>query len=171
MRAVPTTAWVAAPLALLLASGCAGPSTFVSPQPPPETHADAWFLSDMPSVHAALRGATVAAGMSIVTEECSATVVVAEKHQLPYIDAEVGAPAAGRLPVYRMRAALSRPGDTHVRVAVRPLCPACDGATPYEWEYPVDLIRTVLEGTRSSLAERRPRLRYPPRYAPPRWRR
>jgi len=171
MRTSLTTAVAALALALLLLTGCAGPSTFVSPEPPPETHADAWFLSGMPRVHAALRNAMAAAGMSVVTEECSPTVVVAERHQLPYIDEDVGAPAAGPLPVYRMRAVLSRPGDTHVRIAVRPHCTACDGTTPYEWEYPVDLIRTVLEDARRSLAERRPRFRYPPRYTPPRRRR
>ncbi len=157
--------------ALALAAGCAGPSTFVSPEPPREAHADAWFPRGMDEVRLAVTQAMALAGMSIVPGENSPTVAVAEKHQLPYIAEDAGAPPAGPLPVYRMRAVLSSRGvDTHVRIVVEPGCPACDGTTPYEWEYPVDLIRSVLEGTRSKLGHRGPRIHYPPRFVPRRWR-
>jgi hypothetical protein len=162
---------VASAAALALACGCAGPSTFVSPDPPAPAQVDASFPNDPAAVHLALSRAMELAGISIVPGESTATVAVAEKHQLPYIAEEAGAPAAGRLPVYRMRALLSRRGvETHVRIVVEPLCPACDGTTPYEWEYPIDLIRSVLERTRSSLGHRGPRIQYPPRFVPRRWR-
>lgn len=158
--------------ALTLAVGCAGPSTFVSPDPPRGTHADARFPNKTEEVRLAVTQAMVVAGMSIVPGESTSTATVGEKHQLPYIGEDAGEPAAGPLPVYRMRAVLSRRGvDTHVRVAVEPHCPACNGTTPYEWEYPVELIRTVLERTRKTLGHRGPRIHYPPRFVPRRWRR
>jgi len=153
--------------AVVLAAGCAGPSTFVSPDPPAGTHAEAWFPKPMERVRQAVAEAMVLAGMSIVPGESTPTAAVAEKPQLPYIGEDAGAPASGPLPVYRMRAVLSRRGvDTHVRVAVEPSCPACDGATQYEWEYPVELIRSVLERARSTLGHRGPRIQYPPRFIP-----
>ena len=157
---------------LVLVAGCAGPATFVSPEPPHEAHADALFPRTIERVRVAVGEAMVESGLTIVPEGTSRTLVVAEKTQLPYIGEDAGAPAAGPLPVYHLRAALSRRGaDTHVRVVVAPLCPACDGSTPYEWEYPVDLIRGVLEKTRSKLGRRGPRIHYPPRFLAPRWRR
>ncbi len=152
-------------------SGCAGPSTFVSSEPPPETAADAWFLSGIPAVRAAVRQAMIDHGVTLDAAKSGPTVLVGSKEQLPYVDEETGEPAAGPLPVYVVRAAISRPGDTHVRLQVRAECGACDGETPYVWEYPSDLIRAILEETRTALHERHPRIVYPPRYRPPRWRR
>jgi hypothetical protein len=155
--------------AVALSVGCAGPSTFVSPDPPRGAHVDAWFPEPLERVRFAIGQSMVLAGMTVVPSEDARTVAVAEKHQLPYIGEDAGAPAPGRLPVYRMRAVLSERGvDTHVRVTVEPHCPACNGTTPYEWEYPVELLRDVLERTRSKLGHRGPRIRYPPRYVPPR---
>lgn len=167
MRAVLGTACAT----VAFVAGCAGPATFVSPEPPHEAHADALFPRTIERVRAAVAETMVESGLTIVPEETSRTVVVAEKTQLPYIGEDAGAPAAGPLPVYRVRAALSRrAADTHVRVAVLPQCAACDGSTPYEWEYPVDLIRSILEQTRSKLGHRGPRIHYPPRFVPRRWR-
>ena len=158
-------------VALALLAGCAGPATFVSPEPPREAYVDAVFPRTIERVRVAVREAMIGSGLTIVPEETSRTVVVAERTQVPYIGEDAGAPAAGPLPVYRVRAALSARGpDTHVRVAVVPRCPACDGSTPYEWEYPVDLIRSVLDATRSKLGHRGPRIQYPPRFVPRRWR-
>jgi hypothetical protein len=157
--------------ALLLAAGCGGPATFVSPDPPPDTTADAWFLSGVPAVGAAVRQAMTEHGMAIDAAKSSATVVVASRQQLPYVDESSGRPASGPLPAYRVRAVLSRAGETRVRLTIAADCRACDGATPYEWQYPVDLTRRVFERTRAILGERRPRFAYPPRYRPVRWRR
>jgi hypothetical protein len=157
--------------ALALAAGCAGPSTFVSPEPPARAQVDASFPNDLPAVRLAVTQAMDLAGLAPLPGEGNPTVIVAEKHQLPYIAEDAGAPAAGPLPLYRMRATLSRRGvETHVRIVVQPECPACNGTTPYEWEYPVDLIRRVLERTRSTLGHRGPRIDYPPRFVPRRWR-
>jgi hypothetical protein len=157
--------------ALALAVGCAGPSTFVSPDPPPQTHVDARFPNAVDPVRMAIRDGMAKAGMSIIGEECSRFVLVADRRQLPYIGEDAGEPASGPLPILRMRAVVS-PKDTdshvtHVRVTVEPVCRACDGATPYEWEYPVELIRDVLEHARKRLKHRGPRIAYPPRYLPP----
>jgi hypothetical protein len=158
-------------VALALAAGCAGPSTFISPNPPAPVEVDAFFPNGLPAVRAAVTQAMDLAGLAPVPGESSPTVAVAEKHQLPYIAEDVGAPVAGPLPAYRMRAMFSRRGaETHVRVVVEPQCPACNGTTPYEWEYPVDLIRRVLERARSTLRPHGPRIDYPPRFVPRRWR-
>ena len=158
-------------IVLLLVVGCGGPATFVSPDPPPDTAADAWFLSGVPAVRSALRQAMTEHGMMIDAGESSATVVVGVRQQLPYVDEASGRPASGPLPTYRARAVLSRKRETHVRLAVRADCRSCDGVTPYEWQYADDVIRAVFERTRSVLGERRPRFAYPPRYRPIRWRR
>ena len=162
---------VAGAIVLLLVVGCGGPATFVSPDPPPDTAADAWFLSGVPAVRSALRRAMTEHGMMIDSGESSATAVVGVRQQLPYVDEASGRPASGPLPAYRVRAALSRERETHVRLTVGADCRSCDGVTPYEWQYPGDVTRAVLERTRSILGERRPRFAYPPRYRPIRWRR
>jgi hypothetical protein len=153
--------------AVALAAGCAGPSTFVSPDPPQGAQVEASFPRPIERVRSAIVQSMGAARLSIIVTEGGPTVVVAEKHQLPYIAKDAGAPPTGPLPFYRMRAVLSRRGaDTHVRVTVEPSCPACDGTTQYEWEYPVELVRDVLERTRSALGVRGPRILYPPRFVP-----
>lgn len=153
--------------AAALSVGCAGPSTFVSPDPPDGAQVDTWFPRPMERVRSAIAQSMSEARLSITVAEGGPTVVAAEKHQLPYIAEDAGAPPTGPLPVYRMRAILSpRSAGTHVRVTVEPSCPACNGTTPYEWEYPVDLIRDVLERTRSALGHRGPRIDYPPRFVP-----
>jgi hypothetical protein len=97
--------------------------------------------------------------------------VVGTKQQVPYVGDGAGAPAEGPLPVYRLRATIARRGsDTHVRATIAAVCQTCDGKTPYEWEYPGDLLRKVLEGARRDLNEKRVRVSYPPRYKPVRWR-
>jgi hypothetical protein len=158
--------------AVVLTAGCAGPATFVSPDPPNDVRVEAWFPKPIERVRGAVADAMVHSRVSIVAGKSTPTLVVGEKPQLPYIGEDAGAPASGPLPVYRVRAALSRRGvDTHVRVSVDPSCPACDGQTLYEWEYPVELVRNILEGTRSKLGGRAPRISYPPRFVPPRRRR
>ena len=159
----------AAVVALAAVAGCGGTATFVSAEPPPDTAADAWFLSGVPAVRSALRQAMTEHGMSVDPKTSSPSVVGAFKPQLPHVDEASGAPAAGPLPTYRIRATLSRARETHVRLLVKAECPACDGLTPYEWQYPGDVVRSVFERTRSILGERRPRFAYPPRYRPPRW--
>ena len=157
-------------LALLWAgSGCAGPARFVSPEPPPDTTAEAWFASGPPAVRAALVAAMESQGIAIDAAACSPTTVVGVRHQLPYVDETSGGPARGTLPAYRLRAVLERRDHTHVRLTVRVHCPACDGVTPYEWEYPGDVIRRVLDRVRRALGERRPRFAYPARYRPAPW--
>lgn len=150
-----------------LAAGCGGPARFVSPHPPPDAVAHAWFVRDVPAAHAALIAAMERRGMAVDASASSPAVVVAVKHQLPYVDAVSGEPAKGPLPAYIVRAELSRDaGRTHVIMAVRADCPSCDGATPYEWERPTDLALRLLRHTASLLGERRARFAYPPEQPP-----
>jgi hypothetical protein len=154
---------------LFAAAGC-GPATFVSAEPPPETHAEAWFASSLAKVEGALNRAMFENGLS-VDSSTSTGEVVATKQQLPFVDEESGQPASGPLPLYRLRARITRPGQTHVKVVLTAECRACDGETPYEWEYPGDVIRAVLDDTRKILREKRARVAYPPRCRPVRWHR
>ncbi|MBD3349817.1 MAG: hypothetical protein GF400_11580, partial [Candidatus Eisenbacteria bacterium] len=159
----PAALFAALTVAALAFAGCGGTATFVSTEPPPDTSADAWYASRMAKVRTALTRAMTEAGFSLEPAS-SKTVVTGTKQQLPYVDEETGGPAGGPLPAYKMHAVLTRKEKTHVRLAVHPECAACDGATPYEWEYPVDLLRDVLERTRRILGETRPRFAYPRRY-------
>jgi hypothetical protein len=163
--------FVAATLVVLTLStaGC-GPATFVSTQPPPDVHAEAWFRSPVAKVESALRQAMSEDGLSLEPEDAAA-VVVGVKQQLPYVDEESGQPASGPLPVYRLRATITRADETRVEIVLDPKCVACDGQTPYEWEYPCDVIRSILDRTRRILRENRARVSYPPRYRPARWHR
>lgn len=153
----------------MASAGCGGPATFVSPDAPPDTNADAWFASGVPKVRSALQQAMMETGL--VPGVGPAGVVVGKKPQLPYVDEESGEPASGPLPVYELRATLTRPGETRVHVVLHVSCAACNGRTPYEWEYPGDVIRKVLERTKRILRESRTRFEYPVRYRPPPWHR
>ena len=169
MRPLRTLARAAALSLVVAAAGCGGPARFVSPDPPPNTAADAWFRSGVPAVRAALAAAMERNGIAIDREACTPTVVAGVRHQLPYVDGSSGEPVRGALPAYRLRAVLTRAERTHVRLTLRPQCASCDGRTLYEWEYPGDVIRTVFEDTRRILGERGHRFSYPPRYRPARW--
>ncbi|MBD3366607.1 MAG: hypothetical protein GF405_00365 [Candidatus Eisenbacteria bacterium] len=152
-------------MAALAAGGCAGGSTFVSTTPPPDTSGDAWFIADAPRVRNAVARSMQEHGFALDAGTGGAVVAGTK----PQLVAE-GRPADGR-PVYRLRCIITRQGDTHVRATVAPQCAVCDGTTEFEWEYPADLVRGVLERTRTLLGERRARIDYPPRYRPPHRRR
>lgn len=171
MRSRFARAVVAATCAALAAGmGCAGPATFVSADPPPDVDAEAWYASAMPAVRSALERAMIDAGMIVDRDASSQTKIVASKQQMPHIGEGTDEPAAGPLPVYRLTAELSRPGDTHVLATLVVRCAACNGETAYQWEYPGDVVRRVFEETRKILKERSPRYRYPPRFVAPPWR-
>ncbi len=155
---------------LAMLAGCGGPATFVSADPPVTTQAEAWFVSPVAAVQSALRQAMKQEGLETVPAPKDADVL-GVKRQIPYVDEESGAPADGPLPVYRVAAFLRRNGKTHVRLVLTPECRACDGSTPYEWEYPGDVLRGVLERTRGILSEQGARFVYPERFRPVVWRR
>lgn len=164
MKTIERMAYVVmlASLPALLA-GCGGPATFVSDEPPPDAAGDAWFLSPIPSVRSAMKQAMIKQGMTIDPSVSTPTRLVGTKPQTPYVDEEAGGPAAGPLPVYVFKAVLSRPGDTHARVTVRAEMSGVSAGTPYEWEYPRDLMKRTFERTREILHERRIRYTLPPR--------
>lgn len=164
-RAVPAALFLAA----IALAGCGAPATFVSVTPPPDLDADAWYGSSLPAVRTALRRAMVETGLTLGDDAGEATVV-GLRQQVPYVGEGAGDPVPGRLPVYRLTARLSSEGGTRVRVHVSVVCDVCDGATPYEWEYPGDIVRNVFERTRRMLGERHARYACPERYRPPRWR-
>jgi len=159
-------AMVAMAVAVASLAGCAGPATFVASEPPPETGVDAWFASPPAKVRGALAQSMIEEGFS-VEPGASPKAVVGTKRQVPYVDEESVEPASGPIPFYALRAVIARDGETHVRLTVHPECASCDGTSLYEWEYPVDLMRDVVERSRKMLREKRPRVVYPPRYRPP----
>lgn len=159
----------AALLAALCLSGCAGPSTFVSPTPPPDTEAQAWFKSDVPAVRAALARAMVETDLPLDHDASGPRLVVASRQQVPHVRG-AAAPAPGPLPTYTLRARLSPADGTHVEATVTVDCPSCNGTSAYEWEYPGDLVKEVFQATRQILGERSPRFRHPPRFRPTPWR-
>jgi len=154
---------------LALFAGCGGPATFVSADPPPSTSADAWYAAGIPAVRVALARAMESEGLTVSTGT-GATIIVGRKHVVPYIDDETSAPAAGPLPLYVLEATLGRAAETHVRATLN-VRHGADHDVPFEWEYPTDLIRRVFERARDNLHEPRAKLRVPPRYRAPRWRR
>ena len=156
--------------ALLAAGGCGGPATFVSTEPPPDSVAEAWFGLPVTEVRAAVRQAMLDGGLVIDQPASDATTVVGTRQQVPYVGEGAGELAGGPLPLYRVKVVLSRDGRTHVRATAHAVCPTCDGATPYEWEYPGDLVRDILEGAHRRLGDPGARFNYPPRFRPARWR-
>ncbi|MFH1690833.1 MAG: hypothetical protein ABIE42_11475 [Candidatus Eisenbacteria bacterium] len=156
---------------LLALSGCGAPATFVSTTPPPDMTAEAWYGSSVPEVRAAISKAMRGARIAISPDAGGAGTIVGTKQQVPYVGRGAGEPAPGRLPVYRVRTTITRPGDvTHVRASIEVVCPSCGSKTPYEWEYPGNLFRDIFEGTRRILSDRKARVSYPPRHEPVRWR-
>ncbi len=157
-------------LALLAAGGCGGTATFVSAEPPPDSVADAWFGRPVTEVRAAVLQAMLDGGLVIDQSASDAATVVGTRQQVPYVGEGAGELAGGPLPLYRVKVVLSRDGRTHVRATVHAVCQACDGATPYEWEYPGDLVRDILERAHRRLGDSAARFEYPPRFRPTRWR-
>ena len=156
-------------VAVALLAGCGGPATFVSADPPPATTASAWFAAGVPAVRDALARAMASEGLTLDSTG-GTTLLIGSKHAVPYIDDETTTPVAGPLPLYVLEATLARPKETHVRLV---LLVRDDGRpnVPFEWEYPSDLIRGVLDRARDHLREPRARYDVPPRYRAPRWRR
>jgi hypothetical protein len=157
-------------LALAL-SGCGAAATFTSAVPPPDATAEAWYRSDAPAVRSAIVRAMRDAMITVDPASGDAGTVVGTRQQVPYVGEGGVEPAAGPLPAYRLRVTTARRAtDTHVLATVSAVCRTCDGKTPYEWEYPGDLLKDVLEGAREILGEKRVRVSYPPRHRPVRWR-
>lgn len=154
------------PMAL---GGCGGTATFVSAHPPPRVSADAWYESSVPVVRDAVWQAMLAGRIAVDPDRSDGTTVVGTKQQVPYVGKGAGEPAPGPLPVYRITATITDQGDTHVRTSIDVLCPNCSGKVPYEWEYPVDVLRDIVNGAREFLGERRVHASYPPRHEPVRW--
>ena len=150
--------------------GCGGTATFVSATPPPQVSADAWYESSIPVVRDAVWQAMLADGIAVDPAHCGSATVIGTKQQVPYVGKGTGGPAPGPLPVYRVTATITNQGDTHVRAFIDVLCPSCTGKVPYEWEYPVDILRDLVNGAREFLGEKRVRASYPPRHKPVRWR-
>lgn len=146
-------------------AGCGGPATFVSADPPPVTKAEAWFLSTVPNVHSAMRQAMVDNGLEVEpgAEEAQ---LVGTKKQLPFVDEDSQAPAEGPLPVYHVTADIKRTGETYVSLVLMPECSTCGGSTEYEWEYPGDILRDVLNEAQNILLESRARFVYQDRFRP-----
>jgi len=155
---------------VLAAAGCGGPATFVSTAPPPETSADAWFVCPPAKVRGAVRQAAVESGFSL-NPGGPDHLVTGTKQQMPYIDEETSKPTTGPLPLYELTARITREEKTHIRLSIDPVCTACDGQTPYEWEYPVDLLRDIMQRTTGLLRGSKSRIVYPGRYRPPEWHR
>ncbi len=155
---------------LVALGGCGGTATFVSATPPPQMSADAWYRSSVPAVKAAVRQAMLDARIMVDPAAGDDATVVGKKQQVPYVGKGAGEPVPGPLPVYRITATITTQGDTHVRASVDVLCPNCSGKVPYEWEYPVDVLRDIVNGAREFLGEKRVRASYPPRHEPVRWR-
>jgi hypothetical protein len=109
-------------------------------------------------------------GLTLFPGEGDPDALIASRQQVPYVGRGAGPPAPGPLPVYRVTATITRQDDTHVRVSLDVVCPACNGKVPYEWQYPGDLLREVLDGARRILSEKDARVSYPPRHRPARWR-
>jgi len=150
-------------------AGCAPSATFVSAEAPPNAAVDVAFANGIPAVSDALRRAMGRSGITVKPGLDDARVV-GVRQQVPYVGAGATDPAPGELPVYRVTATVTRREVTRVRAIVEVLCPACDGTTPYEWEYPTDVLRHVIDGAREILRERGGRVAYPPRHRPARWR-
>lgn len=150
-------------LTALILGGCAGGATFVSTAPPPDTSGDAWFVAGAQRVRNAVARAMQDRGFAIDGETSGPALVVGRRTQRLAETADAVEP-----PVYTLRCVIARQGNTHVRATIDPTCPACDGATEFVWDYPADLLRDVLERTRTLLGERRARVDLPPRYRPPR---
>jgi len=159
---------LAAACAVALLAGCGGPATFVSLDPPPATTADAWFAAGAPAVRDALLLALTSEGFSL--DSGGPKTLVATKHAVPYIDEETAAPVSGPLPVYVLEGTVARPNQTHVRLVLSVRHQGTRDA-PFEWEYPTDVLRAVLDRTRDALREPRARYHLPPRFRAPRWRR
>ncbi len=151
-------------------SGCGSTATFVSVTPPPQVSADAWYESSVPAVRDAVWQAMLAGRIAVDPDRSDGTSVVGTKQQVPYVGSGAGEPAPGPLPVYRITATITNQGDTHVRASIDVLCPTCGDNVPYEWEYPVDVLRDIVNGAREFLGEKRVRASYPPRRKPVRWR-
>jgi len=150
--------------------GCGGTATFVSATPPPQVSADAWYVSSDPVVRDAIWQAMLAGRIVVDPARCDSATVVGTKQQVPYVGEGADEPAPGPLPVYRVTAIITNQGDTHVQASVDVLCPNCGGKVPYEWEYPVDVLRDIVNGAREFLGEKRVHASYPPRHEPVRWR-
>jgi hypothetical protein len=129
--------------------------------------AEAWFDSPVQAVRDAMAVAMARAGIAIEGDDAE---LVGVKQQVPHVGRGAGEPAPGPLPVYRIRVTFARDGGTRVRARLEPVCPACNGKTPYVWQYPGDLLRDVFEETRQALGEREARFSYPARHKPVRWR-
>jgi hypothetical protein len=158
---------VTAGLLLAAAWGCGAPATFVSTAPPPDAEGEAWFVSPLPAVRAALERAMIDRGLAVNAEASSPSVLVATKPQPPHITKNVAGPSSGPLPEYRVTATLARARDTHVTVTID-VRYSGDGTFAYEWDYPTDIIRDVFEGAKRTLHEKSPRCRIPGRFKPPR---
>jgi hypothetical protein len=148
-------------LAAVVAGGCAGGATFTSTDPPPETTADAWFIASQPRVRNAAARAMQEHGFALDPDGGPA-LVVGTKAQRP----ADGQASSEKSPTYLLRIVITREGDTHARATVLPECALCDGSREFEWEYPADVLRGVLERTRDLVGERRARLVLPPRHRP-----
>ncbi len=149
-------------LSALALGGCAGGSSFTATSPPPDTSADAWFVASPERVRNAVARAMEEQGFALMTDPDTGAILRGTKPQL----VADGRPVE-QMPIYVLRARVTKEGNTHVRATVSPECPVCDGVTEFEWEYPTDLLRDVLGRTRALLGEGTARLSYPPRYRPP----
>jgi hypothetical protein len=149
--------------------GCGGTATFISATPPPQVSADAWYESSVPAVRDAVWQAMLASRIAVDPARCDGATVVGTKQQVPYVGKGAGEPAPGPLPVYRVTAIITKQGDTHVRTSVDVLCSTCSDNVPYEWEYPVDVLRDIVNGAREFLGEKRVHASYPPRHKPVKW--
>jgi hypothetical protein len=154
---------------LSLAAGCAPSATFVSTEPPPQVEVVADFTSSSTAVTSALRRAMIRSGITLEAAGPERNRVVGVRQQVPYVGGGAVDPAPGRLPFYSVTGVVTVDEQTRVRLTVDARCQTCDGSTPYEWEYPVDVLRAVLERTREALGEGRLRVEYPRRYKPAKW--
>jgi len=151
-------------------AGCAPTATFVSPDPPPGVTVETVFGKSVPAVTAAFEKAMRRTDVTLQQRPPGGGAVVGTRQQVPYVGEGVDVPAPGALPVYRVTAVVTERRDTRVRASVDVICPACDGVTPYEWEYPTNLLRAVVEKARDILQERGHQVAYPPRHRPAKWR-
>lgn len=149
-----------------LAAGCGAPATFVSDVPPPDVETEIHFDSTLARVRSAIRVSALRNGLTIDEPRSTTAVVVASLHQLPYVGEGVLEPASGRLPFYVLTARLSSTGATGTDVAIGvEVRHVGDRGAPYEWRYPTDVLRSVLDDARKTLRERA-RCRLPDRYRP-----
>jgi hypothetical protein len=151
--------------AIVVAAGCAGPSTFVSTSAPPESVGEAWFQDDIQPVKTAIARAMFEGGATINVRDTTATKVVGVLPQPPYMPKGQAEATSTKPAVYNITAALSKVGlDTYVKFTVVPKCPGCNGTTAFVWNYPGDLMRDIYERADGMLRVRWHPVSYPYRY-------